>query len=405
VETLRFLFTSSFYPPYQIGGDANHVSHLAEQLAKRGHEVHVLHSLDAYKVKRRQGRRTKDPDAQHGVLTHPIETALSRSAYEAYIYGCSRAITNRFRCLVEEVKPDIVHHHNISLLGHSIFRKRSNYLNLYTAHDYWLVCPTNNLLRNRREICHRKTCFSCAIAYRRPPQIWRKLSRESFRDAIASLDLILSPSEYMRRRLLEEIEKEIITLPNFVPSPPTRILNKADEKPSNYFLFVGVLEPHKGIMELLKVFDEIRRDRDCGLAVVGDGSLMRSVNQFIVSRSLADRVWYEGFVDDARLYSLYKNALALIVPSVWPENAPLVALEALSVGTPVIGANNGGLPEIVGKVDGRLLFDNWEGLKKIVVEFSRTQFPSNTVRQIYESNFSPGKYVNEYMKIIRGQSG
>jgi glycosyltransferase involved in cell wall biosynthesis len=209
----------------------------------------------------------------------------------------------------------------------------------------------------------------------------------------------------MRRRLLEEIEKEIITLPNFVPSPPTRILNKADEKPSNYFLFVGVLEPHKGIMELLKVFDEIRRDRDCGLAVVGDGSLMRSVNQFIVSRSLADRVWYEGFVDDARLYSLYKNALALIVPSVWPENAPLVALEALSVGTPVIGANNGGLPEIVGKVDGRLLFDNWEGLKKIVVEFSRTQFPSNTVRQIYESNFSPGKYVNEYMKIIRGQSG
>ena len=46
--------TSTFYPPYHIGGDAVHVKYLAEELAKRGHEVHILHSIDAYNVKRKK---------------------------------------------------------------------------------------------------------------------------------------------------------------------------------------------------------------------------------------------------------------------------------------------------------------------------------------------------------------
>ena len=53
METLRFLFTTSFYPPYSIGGDATHVKYLAEELAREGHEVHVVHSIDAYRAKRK----------------------------------------------------------------------------------------------------------------------------------------------------------------------------------------------------------------------------------------------------------------------------------------------------------------------------------------------------------------
>ena len=52
MESLRFVMTTSFYPPYHLGGDAVHVYYLANELAKIGHEVHVIHSIDAYNLKR-----------------------------------------------------------------------------------------------------------------------------------------------------------------------------------------------------------------------------------------------------------------------------------------------------------------------------------------------------------------
>jgi glycosyltransferase involved in cell wall biosynthesis len=402
-ETLKFLLTSSFYPPYHVGGDAIEVRYLAEELARLGHEVHVLHSVDAYNLKR---RHNKVGHAQtNDVITHPIETPLSWSALDAYIFGSSSAVEHRFGHLVEELKPDVVHHHNISLLGHSILHKRGSYLNLYTAHDFWLICPMNDLMRNRKEICHRKTCYSCAIAHKRPPQVWRKLGRGGFQNAIASIDLILSPSEYMRGRLMQEIQLKILTLPNFVPAPPLTTQLIPEKAPADYFLFVGTLEPHKGIMNLLHVFEELKRDQDLHLIIVGDGSLKMSVKRFVERDFLANQVWYGGYFgteqEKGKLYWLYRNAKALVVPSISPENAPLVALEALSVGTPVIGTNFGGLPEIVGKVDESLLFDDWEGLKSILKEFTRARYPADVVKQVYESNFSPGKHISNYIDVVR----
>lgn len=157
METLAFLLTSSFYPLYHIGGDALHVSYLAEELAKRGHEVHVLHSIDAYRAKK---RKAQDVGGSGAVITHPIATMLSRSAYEAYIFGESRATKGRFENLVDKIRPDIVHHHNISLLRHSILLKRGDYVNLYTAHDYWLICPHSNLFRRSNVVCETASALS-----------------------------------------------------------------------------------------------------------------------------------------------------------------------------------------------------------------------------------------------------
>lgn len=143
METLKFLFTSSFYPPYHLGGDAKHVQYLAEELVRKGHEVHVLHSIDAYRMKRRSQlpKRT----ISEGVITHPVITRLSLTPYEAYMLGNSRTIGKQFQTLVKQLKPDVVHHHNIALLGYNLLRKLGNYENLYTAHDLWLICPENDL--------------------------------------------------------------------------------------------------------------------------------------------------------------------------------------------------------------------------------------------------------------------
>jgi glycosyltransferase involved in cell wall biosynthesis len=100
---------------------------------------------------------------------------------------------------------------------------------------------------------------------------------------------------------------------------------------------------------------------------------------------------------------LYANTLALILPSVWAENAPLVALEALSVGSPVLASNKGGLPEILEKVNKELVFDNMERLKEKLLNFSRNRFPPSRMRNVYESNFSPEAYIKKYIEIVQSK--
>jgi glycosyltransferase involved in cell wall biosynthesis len=393
METLRFLLSTSFYPPYHVGGDAIHVKCLAEELVKRGHEVHVFHSLDAYRVKRKSFPE-KTESSQ--VYTHTIKTHFNLSSYVTYILGSSSLIIKKFDELVNEIKPDVVHHHNISLLGYDILKKRDDYLNLYTAHDYWLICQQNNLLKNGLKICEGDSCFFCALKCGRSPQIWR--SFRSFKTAIKNIDLIITPSNYVRKRLAQKIDVKSITLPNFAPSPPTNI---SPIGYSNYFLFVGMLEKHKGILNLLNLFKELRNDLNAKLIIAGGGSLKYYIQDFIAKNSLHDLISFVGFVDDKKLYLLYANALAVIIPSIWPENAPLVALEALSVGTPVIASNTGGLPEIVEKVDKKLIFNDWIELKNILLGFSKSKFPPKKTKEVYEQNFSPNVYVDKYISIIR----
>jgi glycosyltransferase involved in cell wall biosynthesis len=313
-----------------------------------------------------------------------------------YVLGQSFYVQKKFSEILREVRPNVVHHHNISLLGYSILEKKSNYLSLYTAHDYWLICSTNNLMRNKRKICQGKQCYSCVVNSKRFPQLWRNF--KSFNNAVKSIDLLISPSDFVRKRLLQEIKLKSVTLPNFAPPPPVDILPL---DLSNYFLFVGMLEQHKGILNLLNMFKELKYTLKARLVIVGGGSLSQYVSDFIDRNSLNEKILFLGFVDNKKLYQLYLGALALIVPSIWPENAPLVALEALSVGTPVIASNSGGLPEIIRKVDDRLIFDDLSSLKEKILNFSKEDFSRSRIKEICERNFSPKGYVDKYLEIIR----
>jgi len=385
--------TSTFYPPFHIGGDANHVKYLAEELVKLGHEVHVFYNRDAYVVKRRHSLPVLE--SQNGVLVHEFESPLNLSPYGAYLFGDSLPINKAFRALVSQIEPQIVHHHNVSLLGYGIISKYGSYANIYTAHDYWLICPQNNLLRNGVQECDCNACFSCAIRRMRTPQIWRYCN--SFENAISSIDLVIAPSTYLQRKLSQELNIRSVMIENFAPLPPSHI---PEQRYSNYFLFVGALEKHKGIMNLLEVF---RRSRDrigAKLLIAGDGSLKSSIVQFIQQHSLSNSVVLLGSLSKEELYPLYLSANALIVPSICPENSPLVIMEAFSVGTPVIVSNKGGLPEIINKLNMHLVFDNFSQLEEILVNFSKKDFPQSEIQHIFEQNFSPHAYVKRYIEAL-----
>lgn len=396
METFSFLITSSFYPPYHVGGACVHTKYLAEELAKRGNEVHVMHSMDAYRLKRRGKIPVDQEDFNNGVHVHSIESPIKTlDPLMVYTFGTSFLVQKRFSELIKEIHPNIVHHQNISLLGYNILKKRDNYLSLYTAHDYWLICPTSNLLKKNEKACFDKDCFSCVLRLKRPPQFWRSFM--SFKTSIENIDLMIVPSDYVRRRLAQEINVKTVTLPNFVPLPPKNI---SPTSYTNYFLFVGRLEKDKGIINLLNLFEVLKNCLNSKLIIVGTGSLEIYVQDFIAKHLLRDQVLFLGFVDNKKLYSLYANALAVIMPSIWPENAPLVALEAISVGTPVISSNMGGLPEIVGKIDKKLIFNDFKELGEILQNFSRTRYPSSKIKEVFDQNFAPKKYVDNYLAIL-----
>jgi glycosyltransferase involved in cell wall biosynthesis len=393
MDSLRFLMTTTFYPPNHIGGDAVFVQYLSEELAKQGHEVHVLSSLDFYQLK--TGHRVNKKTTQSNVIVHNLKSPIGiLSPLSAYVFGLSSYYTDAFSDLVHQIKPDIVHHHNISLLGHPILRKQGNYKSLHTTHDFWLICPTSGFLTYKGGLCEKKSCALCAIIKRKIPQIWRQ--SRNFKQAISNLDVIITPSVFFKKILQNNVANKIVSIPNFSPYPP-KIIEKSDAK--EFFLFAGTLERGKGIEHLISL---IKNDKmQMKLFVAGTGSLKSEIEKTIEKHGLANKIVMLGWVDHARMYSLMQNANALIVPSTCFENSPLVALEALSVGTPVIASNNGGLPEILGKVNKALIFNSRTELREIISKFSRSDFPSDRIKQVYADNFSPESHINQYFKVLQ----
>lgn len=390
---MRFLMTTEFYPPYHIGGDSNYVKWLAEELAKQGHEVHVMFSLDAYELKR--GRVTELSFEPSPVHLHPLRSPYGRlEMLLVYVRGKSSYFSREFERLIEEISPDVVHHHSISLLGYDLLRKRGSYLNLYSVLSYWHVCQLSRLFRNGRLCTGNHSCTLCALRSHRPPQLWRHM--KAFPRALEDIDTAIVTSDYWRNTLLEKTELPFVIIHNFVPPPPE------DMPPSgfsDYFLFVGVLEKHKGIMELVELFNEYWREIGAHLLVAGTGSLEKRLRAYVKRNDLEDVVRLLGWCDHSTLYPLYRDAYALVMPSLWPEGHALAALEALSVGTPLVASNMGALPEVAA-LQGDGFVCDLDHLKDALIRVRNASPARQQIQDVYRRHFSPEQYLSRYLELI-----
>ena len=393
METRRIIMTSTFYPPFHLGGDAVHVRYLAEELARRGHEVHVLHSLDAFSLK---ARGVHPELTSTDVMTHPVGTALGPlSATLTYLTGYSRAAVRELQRLVAEVRPDWVHHHNISLLGQGMLSVGPA-PSLLTSHDHWLACPRSDLSYLGRERCEVAECNYCSLRSGRPPQLWRS---QRFADRIGKVDVIISPSAYMADFLRERLSLRSTVLPNFVPPP-----GAAGGGPREHFVFAGVLEPHKGLDLLLRGYQE------CGvrseLHVLGRGSLEPMVRE--AERRTGGRIKALGFLERKAVLEELSGAIALVAPSNCLENSPLSCIEALSVGAPLIVSPLGGLPELVANGAGMVADSTPESIGSAMRMLERqgsvVSLLSAKALEGYRERHSPERYISSYLELAGGAS-
>ena len=105
-----------------------HAKHLAQELAKRGHEGHMIHGIDAYRVKKGKTPPTRRADETHerDNHVHAVEAQLKTvGPFLTYASRKSSRIQRKFENLIRNVRPHVVHHHNTSSLRYAVPRKIS----------------------------------------------------------------------------------------------------------------------------------------------------------------------------------------------------------------------------------------------------------------------------------------
>ncbi|MDQ5820871.1 MAG: glycosyltransferase family 4 protein [Actinomycetota bacterium] len=354
-RSLSFCMATTFYPPYNFGGDGMHVYRLSTELARRGHRVTVVYSVSAYTALAEM-HPTEAYEMVPGITLRPI-AGLPGPLRPLATYLSGRPALNA-RALAEVFRErfDVIHFHNVSLLGGPGILSYGDAIKLYTTNEHWLVCPMHVLWKNNREPCYEPHCLRCTLAFRRPPQLWRYtnlLERQ-----LANVDVFLSPSRFTIRAHHERgFSRPIKHLPYFLPVSDTLASQLSPETSSRpYFLFVGRLEKLKGVQTLIERF---RHYREADLLIAGEGGYARELRR--LARGV-DNIRFLGRVHPKALPPLYANAIALLVPSIGFEVFGIVILEAFAQKTPAIVRDLGALPEVVSESGGGYVYRTEEEL-------------------------------------------
>jgi len=400
---LRFCMITTFYPPYSFGGDGTFVHQLSNELAQRGHQVDVIHCIDSYiLLTGREPSRTctHHPNVKvHGLRSRfgPLSPLVTQQT------GYPLLQSRRIREILDRGF-DVIHYHNVSLVGGPRVLEYGEGIKLYTMHECWLVCPTHVLFRCRKAPCVQRRCLVCQLAYGRPPQWWRYTGL--LERALEHVDAFIAPSRFSQSAHEQRgLRIPIVHLPNFVarievatPPPGERVDSREDDEP--YFLFVGRLEKLKGLQTLIPVF---RRHTRARLLVAGAGSYGAHLRRLAEGD---DRIRFLGRLTQEELQAVYRKAVALIVPSIGFEMFPLVIVEAFRQRTPVIVRNLGGMPEIVEESGGGLVYDTDEQLVaamgRLLMEPALRDELGQRGYQTYVQKWTAEAHLERYLRLICG---
>lgn len=342
---MKVLIVNKFL--YPNGGSETYIFKLGETLEKKGHEVQYFGMEHEGRIVGNEAESyTSDMDFHTGrikKLLYPFQIIYSVEARKKI-----RNVLNRFT-------PDVVHLNNFNFqLTPSIiyeiraFEKKTarKIKIIYTAHDSQFVCP-NHLMRNplTGDICTKciDNGVSNCIKNRCLHGSRAKSLLAAFEHALyhilntyEEIDCVICPSEFLKNKLetYKAIRNKLIVMHNFVdrPSIKTEAVIKKD-----YVVYFGRYSEEKGIQTLLKV---CRRMPEIPFVFVGSGPMEEEINK-------VENITNKGFLSGEKLQQIIGEARFSVIPSECYENCPFSVMESQIYGTPVLGANLGGIPELI----------------------------------------------------------
>jgi glycosyltransferase involved in cell wall biosynthesis len=307
-------------------------------------------------------------------------------------------------------RPDVVHVHNVyPLISPTVIRvaHRAGVPVVHTVHNYRQVCVAGSYFRDGRNCteCRGRRVGLPAVrhaCYRgsRLQSVAMVAALATHRTTWRSVDRVIVLNPEMRAHMLEYgvPRSRIVIKENAVPDPGEH------SDAGSGFLFVGYLSDGKGIRILLDAWRS-HPDGSLGtLRIAGDGPLRSLVES--VARMRSD-IEYLGLLSPESVRDCMRSAEIIVVPSVLRDVSPVVVLEALANGRPVLGTSSGGIAHIIGADDdacpdppGWIAEPNAQSLSEMLV---RAKVDSHSrgaqARRRYLSHFDPAKLATALIDI------
>lgn len=310
----------------------------------------------------------------------------------------------RVRQLVEKTRPDVAHCHNIyHHLSPSILIEL-NSLGVpcvLTLHDLKIACPSYKMLAHdgicerckggalRNVVIHKCVKNSAALS----ALVWFESQLHRRLNTYAKcVDAFIVPSRFYLEKFVEWgwPREKFRFVPNFVDADKLT----PEYQPGEAFAYFGRLSEEKGLTTLVRA----AAMAGVKLKIAGSGVLESELRQ--LAADLNAEIEFVGFLSGDNLHEFVRGARAVVLPSEWFENAPLAVMEAYCLGKSVIGANIGGIPELIKPGETGEVFEaqSVEGLAGCLRQYStmpelEVASRGRAGREWMMAEFSPSLYI------------
>lgn len=358
---MHIAFTVHKYPPESLGGTEIYTQTLARALVALGHRVTIFYPSPVVS--------TVDVTIDtHGVTSWqiplPATRATENAAQQYWHTFRDGTIEAHFQHFLQETCPDLVHFQHVQGVSARLIALAAGRPRLATLHDYWYFCTNSQLVRPDRQPCGGPSwgnwnCVDCATE-RAGLQGLRKLRplvampfayrNHYLRSMADQIDHFIAPSHFLRAQYMRQgwPGAKISVLENgmdrqrllayesdMVAPPPSR----------PHFGFLGSLAWQKGVHVLIEAFNQL--PPTAALTIYGSEQAFPEYGAELRALARHPHIHFAGPIAYDQVGTALRGLDALVVPSLWYENSPLVIQEAYVVGVPVIASRLGALVEKV----------------------------------------------------------
>ena len=318
----------------------------------------------------------------------------------------TKSVKDGFAQLLDDFRPDVVHLQNIHTQLSPVIAEIAHERGIrvvWTLHDTKLVCPAYTCQRNGRW-CEECFADKKAVLKHRclPGNIvgayigWREILKWNHERLEACTDLFLPPSKFMMDTMVRGgySPEKFRVLCNFIDV--NKVRGRASVDKDDYYTFLGRIDDYKGILTLCRAANQLPYK----LKVIGGGPLLEMLEDEYKDNSyiefIGQRTWEE-------LSPVLAHAKFMVLPSECSENNPLTVIESQSLGTPVLGARIGGIPELIEEGKTGMTFEsrNMEDLKEKIQSMWNASWNYEAIARMAQKRYGAEKYYQDLMNYYR----
>ena len=266
------------------------------------------------------------------------------------ILSGNRSLRNEILEIIKDNNIDIVHIHNVfPLITPFIYRSLKKYTKVkivQTIHNFRFVCPSGLLFHNGKicRVCLKEQNFRKCVSsgcYRGSKlfsALYSFLIKKNQKSLRNDIDCYLALNNFVASILAEAgfPKDKIKVRGNCLPD-----IKNNERAEGEFYLFIGRVSQEKGLENALKAFAKLP---ECEFVIAGTGEQESYLKEKYAAYK---NIKFVGFADEAAKHKLFLHAKAVIVPSIWYENFPMVIVEAFRYGIPVISNAWGSINGIV----------------------------------------------------------